>query len=51
VEIDARVPGIAASDAKTLTLTITGVDENGDPLISTRVFTIMHDRMISLTES
>jgi hypothetical protein len=51
VEIDARVPGIAASDAKTLTLTITGVDQNGDPVISTRVFTIMHDRMISLTES
>ena len=51
VEVDGRTPGIAASDTKTLTITMTGVGENGNPLISTRVFTIMHDRLISLTES
>jgi hypothetical protein len=50
VEVDARVPGIAASDAKTLTLTITGEDADGDPQIRTRVFTIMHDRLVSLTQ-
>ena len=47
LEVEGRVAGAAASDVKTLTFAITGVDANGAPQIRTRAFTILHDRLVT----
>jgi hypothetical protein len=50
VEVEGRFSGAAGGDAKTLTIVFTGIDENGDPQLIARVFTIFHDRLITLGE-
>lgn len=50
IEVEGRVAGAAASDAKVLTFAISGVDSDGIPQIRTRAFTILHDRLISLSD-
>jgi hypothetical protein len=47
IEVEGRVSGAAASDVRTLTFAITGVDASGAPQIRTRAFTILHDRLIT----
>jgi hypothetical protein len=48
IENIARASGESASDARTLTIVITGIDENGERQIRSRTFTIWHDRLIAL---
>lgn len=48
IEVEGRVPGAAASDVITLTFAFTGTDAEGEPQIISRVFTILHDRLVSL---
>jgi hypothetical protein len=50
IEVEGRVSGPAAADASTLTFAFTGTDASGQPQIRTRVFTILHDRLVSLSD-
>ncbi|MBW4437973.1 MAG: hypothetical protein KME04_12605 [Pleurocapsa minor GSE-CHR-MK-17-07R] len=48
IESESRVSGPAASDRVTITLFIQGVDADGAAQIQARVFSFLHDRLISL---
>ncbi len=50
VEVEGRTAGSAAADTKMLTVAFMGTDASGAPQIRTRVFTIFHDRLVSITE-
>jgi len=39
--------GAAASDVRSLTLAVTGIDANGQPRLLFRTFTILYDRLVS----
>jgi len=45
LEFEGRGEGPSASDVVTITVAITGLDENGDALIRTRTVQIFHDRL------
>jgi hypothetical protein len=51
VEVEGRLDGPSVSDAKRLTLVLTGIDANGQPRMQIGDFTIFHDRLINLPAS
>jgi hypothetical protein len=48
MELDGVTDGAAGSDARQLTLFVQALDELGNPQVLYRVYTIFHDRLISL---
>jgi hypothetical protein len=48
IESESRITGAAASDRITITLFIEGVDPDGAQQFQARVFSFLHDRLISL---
>lgn len=50
-EADGRGGGPAASDPVTLTFVVSGLNADGQPDIRARVFTLFHDRLLSLEAS
>lgn len=49
LETDVRTAGNWVSDVRTLTFAAVGTDENGNPAIRTRTFTLMHDRLVTFS--
>lgn len=50
LEANGRGSGASASDVVKITLAISGTDAIGTPLLSTRTFYILHDRIISVED-
>jgi hypothetical protein len=48
IELNGVIDGAAGSDARQLTLFVQALDELGNPQVLYRVYTIFHDRLISL---
>jgi hypothetical protein len=48
IERDVRTPGSYVSDVRTLTFIVTANNELGEPVVRTRTFTLMHDRLVTL---
>ena len=46
-EVEGRANGPAGSDAVTITVALTGLDDTGGPQIQARTFTIFHDRLLT----
>jgi len=47
IERDVRTSGAYVSDTRALTFIATGFDENGEPAIRARAFTLLHDRLVT----
>jgi hypothetical protein len=47
LEGESRIGGGWVSDVRTLTFVAVGTDENGNPAIRARTFTLMHDRLVT----